>query len=160
MANITKNLSKQQLHKLLLLLSVLLIMFFTFVVRETMELRHSGSRGLMLVPFRELAGMFREPNHMFFFRQITLNILLFIPFGFMTAVNLYLYRKNSTLPIWLTVLLLGFAFSLLIEVFQFITGRGYTEVDDIINNTLGVMIGYWLYKVMLDCFKKRISDGK
>jgi glycopeptide antibiotics resistance protein len=118
-----------------------------------MELRHSGSRGLMLVPFREWAGMFREHQNHFYFWQITLNILLFIPFGFMTAVNLYLYRKNSTLPIWLTVVLLGFAFSLLIEVFQFITGRGYTEVDDIINNTFGAFIGYWGYRCFLKKYK-------
>lgn len=142
-----------------MIISVILILLFTFFVRETMVLRHSGSRGVMLIPFRELVGLFRESNHSFFFWQITLNVFLFVPFGFLVTAYLYLYSKKSTISNWLTVLLLGFAFSLLIEGFQFITGRGYTEVDDIINNTFGALIGYLMYRCFLKKYKNEQTKG-
>ena len=42
----------------------------------------------------------------------------------------------------------GFGFALFIEVVQLITGRGVFETDDIINNTIGAMIGYGLFSVV------------
>lgn len=125
------------------------------MVRETMALRHSGSRGIMLIPFRELVGMFCEKNHLFYFWQIILNIFLFIPFGFLLTTNLYLYKKQSIYSIWKSILITGFSFSLLIELLQYITSRGYTEVDDTINNTLGALIGYYIYKILLERYKKK-----
>lgn len=151
MANTPSIRSKQKIHILLLLLSVLFILFFTFIVRETLEVRHSGSRGLMLKPFREYIAMFREPDHMHYFWQITLNILLFIPFGFFFTVLLK-HRKVKLLG--LTVLIIGCLFSVSIELFQYITDRGLTEIDDVFNNTFGAIIGYWLYKTIMNYYKK------
>lgn len=143
---------------ILIILAVTIILFFTFVVRETMELRHFGSRGIMLIPFREFVGMFFEKNHLFYFLQILLNIILFIPFGFLLTTYLYLHKKQRIHTIWRPILISGFLFSLSIEIFQFITGRGYTEVDDIINNTLGAMVGYWIYRALLNRIKKSETD--
>lgn len=73
---------------------------------------------------------------------IILNILLFIPFGYLLPS---LFPKLR----WWQVILLGLAFSLTIELLQLITKLGYADVDDLINNTLGAAIGWLCYKLIL-----------
>lgn len=148
-----KSLTRKQSHTLLLILSLLLILFFTFMVRETFEVRHIGSRGIMLIPFRELYSLFTSPNHSFYFWQIFLNILLFIPFGFMLCCYLYKYHRPQHL--FLPILLSGLFVSVSVELLQYLTSRGFTEIDDVINNTAGSMIGRLAYDKMLKAVKKR-----
>lgn len=76
-------------------------------------------------------------------RYVIENILLFIPFGVLFPI---LWNRINTA---FKCLLAGFLFSLLIEVIQFITKRGYFQVDDMIFNTLGTLLGY----VILSCLK-------
>lgn len=132
------SLTRKQAHTILLISTLLLILFFTFIVRETFEVRHVGSRGIMLIPFRELYSLFTSPNHSFYFWQIVLNILLFIPFGFMLSCYLYKYHRPKHL--FLSILLSGLFVSFSVELLQYVTSRGFTEIDDVINNTFGAMI--------------------
>mgnify|MGYP002740313482 CR=1 FL=1 len=39
----------------------------------------------------------------------------------------------------------AFVTSLGVETFQLITGRGYFQIDDILTNVLGGVIGYWMF---------------
>ena len=39
----------------------------------------------------------------------------------------------------------AFVTSLGVETFQLITGRGYFQIDDILTNVLGGIIGYWMF---------------
>lgn len=81
------------------------------------------------------------------FKQIVLNTVMFIPFGFL----LPLIRKHNLL----TVTLLSAAFSVFIEVFQpFISAVRYSDITDVITNTLGGIIGYLLYLLIKKLFKK------
>ena len=59
------------------------VLSLTFIVRETMVLRTPENRGVILEPFREIHAMINSQNHFFWFMQIFLNILLFVPFGFL-----------------------------------------------------------------------------
>lgn len=77
-------------------------------------------------------------------RNIFINILLFVPMG----ILLPLMSKKWQVS-WKTYLI-GFLFSLSIECIQFRTGIGIAEVDDLMNNTIGVMIGFGIYSL----FKK------
>lgn len=43
------------------------------------------------------------------------------------------------------ILIAGFGLSLCIEITQFITKRGTFEIDDLINNTMGALIGFGIY---------------
>lgn len=63
------------------------------------------------------------------------NILWFVPMGFAVA---YLLNKK---PYFLKTILIGFCFSFSIEMFQFIFGTGITDIDDLIFNTIGTLIG-------------------
>jgi len=48
---------------------------------------------------------------------------------------------------WWKVLLIGLFLSVGIEALQFFLKKGFPEVDDVIHNTLGCMIGYGVYSI-------------
>lgn len=85
---------------------------------------------IWLIP---LIDLFHSPWE--YLRNTALNILLFVPMGFLTPMcwKEYRLRKNT--------LLLGLAVSVMIELLQLFTFR-LTDLDDVITNTLGTYIGY------------------
>ena len=78
-----------------------------------------------------------------YWEDIVLNILLFIPIGFLIGG-------------W-KGLLTGFILSVAIEATQYIKCLGYCEMDDILNNVIGTGIGV-IIKLYFKCYiegKKR-----
>ncbi|MEI5906721.1 VanZ family protein [Bacillus spongiae] len=71
------------------------------------------------------------------------NIIAFMPFGFLVPI---LWTKLQKLR---SVALLSAFFSLTIEVVQYITKLGACDIDDIILNTAGGIVGYLGYKFIL-----------
>ena len=55
---------------------------------------------------------------------------------------------------WLIVLLIGCSISVTIEALQFWFMKGFSEVDDVMHNTLGCVIGYMLVKGAWSMVKK------
>ncbi|MCA9767030.1 MAG: VanZ family protein, partial [Carnobacterium sp.] len=78
------------------------------------------------------------------------NILWFVPMGF--AVAYFLNKK----PYFLKTLLIGFCFSLFIEMMQFFLGTGITDIDDLLFNTIGTIVGLICFMI----FKKVVEYGK
>ncbi len=68
------------------------------------------------------------------------NIIWFIPFG------MYLQYTGKVKNI-LMITFYGFLFSLMIETMQYVFGTGYSELDDLILNTLGVWLGAICIKI-------------
>lgn len=68
--------------------------------------------------------------------EILLNILLFVPFGFLVPTLKESFRR------WWKVLLLGLGFSLFIECSQLVLHMGCFDTADLVHNTLGAAIGY------------------
>lgn len=77
-----------------------------------------------------------------------LNIVMFAPLGLLVPL---LWQRMGKAP---CIMLAGFSFSLLIELSQLLSYRG-TDVDDLILNTLGALIGFLLYKVLDNVTKSR-----
>ena len=144
----------KKLMRLTFLIYILGVMIITFVIRENMDLRTPENRGVVLQPFREVEAMIEQPRHFFWFMQIFLNILLFVPFGALLPGICERCRKMA-----ITVGI-GFIFSCLIEAMQYVTGRGLTEADDVINNTLGAFAGYGIYIICSRIIERRKSDTK
>ena len=133
--------NKTKIARLVFAVYIATVLTLTFIVRETMVLRIPDNRGVVLEPLREWEAMLSHPNHFFWFMQIFLNILLFVPFGFLLPIVSEHLRK-PLLPV-----LAGFLFSVGIETMQYITGRGLTEADDVINNTIGAIAGYIAFSI-------------
>ncbi len=73
-------------------------------------------------------------------RQILLNILVYVPVGMLMPVA-YGGRKHPLLLSAAT----GFGLSVLTEAAQYVSRRGLCEVDDVLNNTLGCLLGIGLF---------------
>lgn len=117
----------------------LMVMFLiTFFSRE------SGSRiGVDLELFSTWG--INERNNAF----VIENVLLFLPYGFVSCLALKPFRKI------LPCTALGMLTSLCIECLQLVTRRGYFQLDDILTNTLGALLGCLCCRLV---FRKRLQD--
>lgn len=86
-----------------------------------------------------------------------LNIIMFLPLGFLIPLIWKRYRNP------LKIFMIGFGFSLSIELCQLFNRRN-TDIDDLMMNTLGAVIGYFIWKLTKRLFKninhKSISLSK
>ncbi len=80
------------------------------------------------------------------------NVLAFVPFGMLIRF----VRKKPTG--FFTAMLLSFMFSLCIELVQLVTRLGVFDVDDIIMNTFGGIIGYIIYYILARIDRKRRKE--
>lgn len=89
------------------------------------------------IPFNTIIPYITDWYH-YSFINIVANIFIFSPIGFFVP----LLWKNWQ-SFW-KILLLGIATTFFIEFFQLFVGRS-TDIDDIILNTIGVIIGYGVF---------------
>lgn len=73
--------------------------------------------------------------------ETVLNILLLIPLGILLPYA-FTHIKN-----WWKVLLICFLISSAIEVSQYVLRRGWFDVDDLLLNIIGGILGYFLYNL-------------
>ena len=78
-----------------------------------------------------------------------LNIAMFIPLGVLLPLTGKAFRR------WHWMLMAGVGVSLGIEVLQYLLGRGQADIDDLICNTLGAMLGYSLCLFFVSLIRKR-----
>lgn len=102
--------------------------------------REIGVLNLNLTPFKQINNYRRNISNLFAIKNIFGNIIAFLPFGFFIPA---IYNKN-----FISTLLISLISILTIETLQFITMLGYFDIDDIILNTTGCLIGYFIYKII------------
>lgn len=117
-----------------------IILFITFLSRE------NGSRVGVDLELFSTFGINGRNN-----AYVVENVLLFIPYGFVSPWAIKRVRK-----FW-PCALFGFFSSGVIECLQLVTGRGYFQIDDILTNALGTMIGWILFRCVLS--EARTSAG-
>ncbi|SFB19083.1 Glycopeptide antibiotics resistance protein [Acetitomaculum ruminis DSM 5522] len=129
------------------------IIYLAIMLQLTWFCRESGSRiGIKLQPFKDLMGQ-ESDFHWLMIAYAILNVALFVPYG--VAISLYswiLEEKVYMKIIW--TILIGFLTSLIIEVVQLITETGYFEIEDIICNVFGGVIGVCLFIPFNEIIKK------
>lgn len=118
--------------------SVLLIVYIEILMQTAFFSREPGSRKQIDL---NLFGTWGETPvaHAYFIE----NIIMFIPFGVLVPMVFKQMRKMRI------CVLVGFLFSCGIEISQFTTQRGYCQLDDIVTNTVGTLIG-WIFWKRLD----------
>ena len=77
---------------------------------------------------------------------IIMNVLVFIPVGLL--VGLISVKKQNLLKAGIIALCSGLCVSVLIELLQFLLKRGLAELDDVIHNTLGCLIGFMIVVII------------
>jgi len=120
----------------LILYSGLLIYWMFFSFGRTVQSEYSYN----LIPFKTILGYFNknvEPYE--FIINIFGNIGVFIPFGILFPIIFNLTQKKGNILFIVLITTL--------EILQLITKRGCCDVDDVILNTLGFNIGYFIYVV-------------
>jgi glycopeptide antibiotics resistance protein len=79
------------------------------------------------------------------------NIIGFIPLGILLPLVFPFAKK------WWRLVLLVFGISLLFETFQLYTGIGVFDVDDLILNTCGGLIGYIFYAIARRLMREELN---
>ena len=77
------------------------------------------------------------------------NLILFVPTGIILPI---VYRQTDSLK---NVTLAGFCMSLGIELIQLVFPNSTTDIDDLILNTLGTVVGYGIYRLFRRIGRKR-----
>ncbi|KRM22428.1 VanZ family protein [Latilactobacillus graminis] len=95
-----------------------------------------------LTPFVETFKLRQAPAQLDYWYNFYGNIIWFIPFGLLRRS--LTQRKGD----WCITIIEGAGLSLCIESAQFILGTGMADIDDLIFNTLGVIIGVLLYQCL------------
>lgn len=111
------------------------------------------------IPFKSIVDTINYGSISIFLRQVAGNVLLFIPLGFALPILFFRIKNIKTI-------LIGFTLSLAIELIQATSGLflGYNyrscDIDDLILNTIGTIIGLAIYKVSSRYFKsfERFKD--
>ena len=75
------------------------------------------------------------------FPEVLLNVAVFIPIGLLFGVA---FRRIKG---W-QVILAGMGISVGIELFQWFFRKGFADVDDVMHNVLGCVVGYMVYWVL------------
>jgi glycopeptide antibiotics resistance protein len=89
------------------------------------------------IPFHSMIGDWRNGGRAFVVNFLG-NIVAFLPMGLLPP---HIVRRRTT--IW-QIALFSLAISLAIETGQFFSGRRVPDVDDLILNTVGGVLGYGL----------------
>lgn len=131
-----KNKIKLVFYKELLMLSFIIYVLCLFQVVTFQDVANWSSNNF--VPFHEILRY--DIGSRLFFKNVLGNMVLFMPYGFFTSF--YLKLKKGTSVLFLTLLS-----SLAIELTQMAIGRVF-DVDDILLNLVGSMIGYLCYVLL------------
>lgn len=100
-------------------------------------------RSINIVPFRTIIKfLFSSYNWNVVLINIVGNIAAFVPMGFLLPIA---FERLKTL---LRVILVALSATMSIEIFQYITGVGASDIDDVILNVLGGIMGYFMMRIV------------
>ena len=124
----------------------LILMVMILFIRVGMD-----SSNINLIPLksiRECINVYDGIRHRLIDDQVWGNVLIFIPAG----LYIMIFSEKSAVP---KTLLLTFSLSLGIEIIQYIFKVGASDIDDIILNCLGGIIGVLVYLLLEKIFKTK-----
>jgi len=131
---------------LILLLYLLVVLYATLFSRQGTD-HASGNQAVL---FSSVSWAL-EAHSIQPLGQVFANILLFVPLGLLFPM------VHSKFRLWSYALLNGAMLSVLIETVQLVTGLGTCDIDDILANTLGALVGYWVFKLVYPFVKNKID---
>lgn len=128
---------KAKQRKLIIGLFIIYLIAITWIILFKFQLglpSIGNGRNINLIPYSQSLLV----NNKIVFSEIYMNVLAFVPFGIFCGM---LFTDS---PFWKKCLpFIGV--SLLYEVLQYVLAIGQTDITDLINNSLGGLIGLLVY---------------
>ena len=124
---------------------LILLIYFLFFAESTGRTYEGRSYHYNLILLKEIKRFWihRESlGLMAVFLNLFGNVAAFAPFGTILPIMHHRFRS------FLYMTLLAFEFSLVIEVIQLISKVGSFDVDDLLLNTIGGMLGYLIFEIL------------
>lgn len=104
--------------------------------------------GINVFPFKTITGFFKQSTADSFLINIVSNVVIFIPWGFLLPCLWEKFRSpNTLLPMCLAI-------TVFIEIYQLFIWRS-TDIDDVILNFLGGVLGGFIYFLLQKIIAKR-----
>ena len=120
---------------------VRIVLFNQAPLYNLLSVAGSSVRTISFIPFKSLYDMAISGTSIIrIIENILGNIAIFIPFGLLLPI----IKKGRSKK----VILYGMAASMLLEIIQYVFALGSSDIDDLLFNTSGVMIGCFLYKTI------------
>lgn len=130
---------------ILFVMYFIVLFYFLFFSEEMGRTYSERVYHYNLVPFREI-GRFIRYRHTLGDKAVLLNIVgniaAFVPFGAFLPIFSVRCRR------FFYAALYSFELSLLVELLQLISKVGSFDVDDLLLNTLGGILGFVIYKLV------------
>lgn len=125
---------------------IYLLFFAESMGRTSMERTYHYN----LVPLKEIKRFLTHWDTLGMAATLNLvgNIVAFVPYGLILPIMNRRNRSFWRMTLW------TFEFSLLVEVIQLVSKVGSFDVDDLMLNTLGGILGYLLF-VVLDRIRRK-----
>lgn len=147
MSKINHNETSFKKGKLRITVNLFFVMYIVYLVYLTLFSTYYGRdyfhRSLNLIPFRTLAEYLHSTyNFSIILTNLVGNIAAFIPMGLLLPVVL---KRIDRFKRVIFIILIS---TVAIEITQYILGVGTTDIDDVILNTLGGMLGFCLYSFL------------
>jgi glycopeptide antibiotics resistance protein len=127
---------------------MLIYVIYLFVLFQLVTTVDFKSYSNNFIPFKEMLRY--DITSKLFIRNVIGNIVIFIPFGYLISDTIYMNTKHKNIIIVLIFVLLT---SLGIETTQMYIGRSF-DVDDIILNFAGGLVGYISFLIIKKLFKE------
>lgn len=108
------------------------------------------------IPFKSLINLLNSKNLLTIFRNVAGNVIMFMPLGVLAPI---LFKRVRSIK---NIFMISLLCSLTIEFSQFIISYiltisyKVTDIDDIILNIIGGLLGFIVYKLSLVVLNKKV----
>ena len=137
-----KGKKERMISIIIFVIYIIALCYFLFFAESMGRTTRGDEYHYNLQPLFEIKRIWRS-SHILGMKYVILNfagnVIAFIPFGYL------LPKMVKKKPRLFHTVLFSFEFSLLVELTQLISRTGSFDVDDLILNTFGGLIGYILY---------------
>lgn len=135
----------------LYIMLLITVVFFKEGYTVSMMLLKQTNRPLIgnFIPFKTITFYCRTSSIDITIRELIGNVIAFAPMGFLLPLCFNRIKGIEK------VFIISFTISLFFEIIQIITNLGIFDVDDIMLNTLGAIIGFMVYKAIINLVVKK-----
>jgi glycopeptide antibiotics resistance protein len=150
---------KRLLNKNEIIYKVSLAIFIAYICLMLWEVfigpyrSFSGSRRYNLYPFKTIIDFYTNEDKYGFsavFINLIANVITFIPLGFFLPLHVYrLHNLKRALLSYISIIVS-------IEIMQYALNVGVLDVDDIILNITGSILGYLIFKVIFGKYGRMV----